>query len=105
MSRIKILINNFEHEDCEKPLTPYLSGIIETPIGRSNFYSTWEPGTNSKTIRISNEEVRKYVLEKIGEGLNLENIEVDLLGDKHDWPNEVAAKHLNIMPYEYQGES
>lgn len=103
MNLIKIHINSFDHEDCEKPMSSYFSGIITTPVGSSSFYSVWTPAENKKVIRISRDDINKYVIEQVSKGLELSSINVELSGNC-DWTEQEVNSHWKVMVDNYTPE-
>jgi hypothetical protein len=103
MNLVKIHINNFDHEDCEKPLSTYFSGIITTPVGDSSFYSVWTPVENKKVIRISKDDVNRFIIDEISKGLELSSIHVELSGNC-GWTEQEIQTHWKTMVDNYTPE-
>lgn len=93
--QIKIIINQFEHADNEKPIFSHFSGIIKTPIGMSVFYSVWVPALGQSTIRIYNKEIKAYIYKKIKSGINLENIDIRIY--KQNWSKDEIKEQWKLM--------
>lgn len=95
-AQIRIVIKQFEHADDERPILTYFSGIVQTPIGDSPFYSIWVPATNESTIKIFEEDVQDYVIDCLNKEMNLNNITIDMR-DRQGWTDYDIIKQWELM--------